>query len=86
MFICGEEFVCLEKIVEERGNTHNLSFSKKHQDEKTSSLIKPQDLTKFVQIPEFVNRFPFAIKLEKLTTDDLENILTKPKKFTHKTV
>jgi len=41
--------------------------------------IIPEDLMKFGIIPEFIGRIPIVTALEKLTEDDLVNILTKPK-------
>lgn len=39
----------------------------------------PEDLLKFGLIPEFIGRLPVIQTLNKLTTQDLVNILTKPK-------
>ena len=41
--------------------------------------VKPQDLTKFGLIPEFVGRVPIVVALHPLDEDALVNILTKPK-------
>ena len=80
LFVCGGAFVGLEKIVAERGKNHNLGFSKSNKENsKQSNMIMPQDLIKFGLIPEFVGRLPVVSKLEKLTNQNLEEILTKPK-------
>ena len=43
------------------------------------SDVKPQDLTKFGLIPEFVGRIPIVVSLHPLNEDALVNILTQPK-------
>ncbi len=79
LFICGGAFVGLDKIVDERSKNHNLGFSKKLDTDKSLQAIMPQDLIKFGLIPEFVGRLPVVSKLQKLTNQDLQDILTKPK-------
>ena len=41
--------------------------------------VKPQDLTKFGLIPEFVGRLPIVVNLEPLGEEALMKILTEPK-------
>ena len=41
--------------------------------------VKPQDLTKFGLIPEFVGRVPIVVALHPLDEAALVNILTQPK-------
>ena len=41
--------------------------------------VKPQDLTKFGLIPEFVGRIPIVVNLDPLGEDALVKILTEPK-------
>ena len=79
LFICGGAFVGLDEIVAQRSKNHNLGFSKKLDETNISSNIMPLDLIKFGLIPEFVGRLPVVSKLKKLTNQDLEDILTKPK-------
>ncbi len=79
LFICGGAFVGLDKIVDERGKNHNLGFSKKLEENCLNFAILPQDLIKFGLIPEFVGRLPVVSRLQKLTSQDLQDILTKPK-------
>ena len=43
------------------------------------SDVKPQDLTSFGLIPEFVGRVPIVVSLHPLNEDALVNILTQPK-------
>ena len=41
--------------------------------------VKPQDLTKFGLIPEFVGRIPIVVSLNPLDEEALVKILTEPK-------
>ena len=43
------------------------------------SNVKPQDLTSFGLIPEFVGRVPIVVSLHPLNEDALVNILTQPR-------
>lgn len=79
LFICGGAFVGLEQIIKQRGKEHGLGFNKEQKAEPFKDDIMPQDLIKFGLIPEFVGRLPVACRLDKLTTQNLQDILTKPK-------
>ena len=85
LFICGGAFVGLDKIVGARKDDSGLGFGGKvklGENEVDYSLlddVKPQDLTKFGLIPEFVGRLPIVVALQPLDEDALVNILTKPK-------
>ncbi len=85
LFICGGAFVGLDKIVGARKDDSGLGFGgkvKMGEHEVDYSLlddVKPQDLTKFGLIPEFVGRIPIVVALQPLDEDALVNILTKPK-------
>ena len=85
LFICGGAFVGLDKIVGARKDDSGLGFGGKVRlgaNEVDYSLlddVKPQDLTKFGLIPEFVGRIPIVVSLQPLDEDALVNILTKPK-------
>ena len=86
LFICGGAFVGLDKIVEARKDDSGLGFggnvkSLGANDVDYSLLedVKPQDLTKFGLIPEFVGRLPIVVNLNPLDEDALVSILTKPK-------
>lgn len=84
LFICGGAFVGLDKIVEKRRDTTSLGFGGTVKTDDDSSYemlsdVKPQDLTKFGLIPEFVGRVPIVVSLHALTEDALVNILTRPK-------
>lgn len=84
LFICGGAFVGLDKIVRQRKDTTSLGFGGevKNSDENIYEMlaeVKPQDLTKYGLIPEFVGRVPIVVSLHPLNEDALVNILTQPK-------
>ena len=79
LFICGGAFVGLDEIVAERDKNHELGFFKKQDTVISKDIIMPQDLIKFGLIPEFVGRIPVVSRLDKLTNQNLVDILTKPK-------
>ncbi len=83
LFICGGAFVGLDKIVNARRDTSSLGFGGDVKTEDTDVYkaledVKPQDLTKFGLIPEFVGRVPIVVALHPLDETALVNILTKP--------
>ena len=84
LFICGGAFVGLDKIVEKRKDDTSLGFGGKvrsHGEMDYDALddVKPQDLTKFGLIPEFVGRVPIVGRLQPLGEKALVKILTEPK-------
>lgn len=84
LFICGGAFVGLDKIVQARKDDTSLGFGGKvkSSDEMDYELfddVKPQDLTKFGLIPEFVGRIPIVVNLQPLDEEALVKILTEPK-------
>ena len=84
LFICGGAFVGLDKIVQARKDDTSLGFGGKVKstDEMDYQLfddVKPQDLTKFGLIPEFVGRVPIVVNLQPLDESALVKILTEPK-------
>ena len=85
LFICGGAFVGLDKIVSSRKSDSSLGFGGKVKlstDEADYTMlddVKPQDLTKFGLIPEFVGRLPIVVNLNPLDEDALVKILTEPK-------
>jgi ATP-dependent Clp protease ATP-binding subunit ClpX len=85
LFICGGAFVGLDKIVQARKDTSSLGFGGDVKSENDNSVyemledVKPQDLTKFGLIPEFVGRVPIVVALHPLDEEALVNILTKPR-------
>ena len=84
LFICGGAFVGLDKIVQKRRDNTTLGFggTVKNGEEDTYEMladVKPQDLTKFGLIPEFVGRVPIVVGLHPLNEEALVSILTQPK-------
>ena len=85
LFICGGAFVGLDKIVSSRKDDTTLGFGGKvrlgenEADYTVLEDVKPQDLTKFGLIPEFVGRLPIVVNLDPLGEDALVKILTEPK-------
>lgn len=84
LFICGGAFVGLDKIVQARRDTTTLGFGGEVKTDEVGvyealSEVKPQDLTKFGLIPEFVGRVPIVVALHPLDEDALVSILTRPK-------
>ncbi len=84
LFICGGAFVGLDKIVQKRRDNTSLGFggTVKNTEENIYEMlsdVKPQDLTQFGLIPEFVGRIPIVVSLHPLSEDALVNILTQPK-------
>ncbi len=85
LFICGGAFVGLDKIVSSRKDDTTLGFGGKvrlgenEADYSVLDDVKPQDLTKFGLIPEFVGRLPIVVNLNPLDEEALVKILTEPK-------
>lgn len=84
LFICGGAFVGLDKIVQARKDTASLGFGGEVKNAETDVYaaledVKPQDLTKFGLIPEFVGRVPIVVALHPLDEAALVNILTEPR-------
>ena len=85
LFICGGAFVGLDRIVSSRTDDSSLGFGGKvrlngaEADYSILDEVKPQDLTKFGLIPEFVGRIPIVVNLQPLDEEALVKILTEPK-------
>ncbi len=85
LFICGGAFVGLDRIVSSRKDDTTLGFGGKvrlganEADYTVLDDVKPQDLTKFGLIPEFVGRLPIVVNLNPLDEEALVKILTEPK-------
>ena len=85
LFICGGAFDGIIPIIENRVGKKLLGFGAELQskrDPNTSKALKdirPEDLTKFGLIPEFVGRLPIVVTLDQLDEDMLMQILTEPK-------
>ena len=84
LFIVGGAFDGIEQIVKNRLGDKTIGFGAEQkatiaEEKSLMQQIIPEDLMKFGIIPEFIGRIPIVTALEKLTEDDLVNILTKPK-------
>ena len=83
LFIAGGAFSGLEDIIKQRLKSSTLGFrvspSKYQDDENIFSYVISDDLLKFGFIPEFIGRFPVIAPLSKLSLQQLEDILIKPK-------
>ena len=75
----------LDKIVATRKDDTTLGFGGKVKlgenevDYSALDDVKPQDLTKFGLIPEFVGRLPIVVNVQPLDEEALVKILTEPK-------
>ena len=85
LFICGGAFDGLVPIIENRIGKKTLGFGAEIQSQRdparTDALkdVRPEDLTKYGLIPEFVGRLPIVVTLKGLDEDALVRILTEPK-------
>ncbi len=83
LFICAGAFVGMEDHVKNRLGKRTLGFKvdedKELEQSELLANVEPQDLLHFGLIPEFVGRLPVITALRKLTTEELVDILTKPK-------
>ena len=85
LFICGGAFDGLVPIIENRIGKKSLGFGAELQSKRdparTDALkeVRPEDLTKYGLIPEFVGRLPVVVTLDGLDEDALVRILTEPK-------
>lgn len=85
LFIAAGAFAGLEKVVADRVGKKGVGFGAslvtQEEEEKTNyfKLVKPEDLSKFGLIPEFIGRLPVVGSVESLDKDALKTILTKPR-------
>ena len=85
LFIVGGAFAGLEQIVEQRVGKKSLGFTAevRGQAERDAqdlmALVRPEDLTKFGLIPEFIGRLPLIASVSKLDQQALVQILTEPR-------
>ena len=85
LFICGGAFDGLVPIIENRIGKKVLGFGAEitgNRDPERANVLKdvrPEDLTKYGLIPEFVGRLPVVVSLDGLDEDALIRILTEPK-------
>jgi ATP-dependent Clp protease ATP-binding subunit ClpX len=85
LFIVGGAFAGLEHIIEQRVGKKTLGFTAevKGQEERDAddllAQVRPEDLTKFGLIPEFIGRLPMIATVNKLDVEALMEILTVPR-------
>lgn len=85
LFICGGAFAGLEDIIEQRVGRSSVGFGadvRKTKDKDLGELfsqVRPEDLTKFGLIPEFIGRLPVVGTVRDLDQETLVEILTEPK-------
>ena len=88
LFVCGGAFEGIDKIIEKRcTKTSQLGFGNQIIEEDVEvfdkehplKLITTEDLLKYGLIREFLGRMHLIVTLDKLTENDLKNILVKPK-------
>ena len=85
LFICGGAFDGLVPIIENRIGKKMLGFGAELQSQRDPARsdalqeVRPEDLTKYGLIPEFVGRLPIVVTLDGLDEDALIRILTEPK-------
>jgi ATP-dependent Clp protease ATP-binding subunit ClpX len=86
LFIVGGAFVHLDKMIAKRLGKSTIGFDTEetrafdvHETNFLLSKVEPTDLIQFGMIPEFVGRFNSIANCNELTTEDLVEILMKPK-------
>ena len=84
LFICSGAFEGLSDLIGRRVGETQMGFGAdmEQRAEKSNALLKharPQDLTKFGLIPEFVGRFPVIVTFDEPDEDMLMDILWMPK-------
>jgi ATP-dependent Clp protease ATP-binding subunit ClpX len=85
LFVVGGAFAGLEHIIEQRVGKKTLGFTAEvhgkaeKEAEDLLKLVRPEDLTKFGLIPEFIGRLPLIASVAKLDQAALVQILTEPR-------
>ncbi|WP_299052006.1 ATP-dependent Clp protease ATP-binding subunit ClpX [uncultured Nocardioides sp.] len=85
LFVVGGAFAGLEQIVEQRVGRKSVGFTAAMQGQAERdaqdllSQVRPEDLTKFGLIPEFIGRLPLIASVSKLDEEALVAILTEPR-------
>lgn len=78
LFICSGAFVGLDDIVN-KPKTKSLGFVSSQNEPEEECKIKTEHLTQYGLVPEFIGRIPVIVKLEKLTLEQIKDIIHKPK-------
>ncbi|WP_182377379.1 ATP-dependent Clp protease ATP-binding subunit ClpX [Nocardioides sp. WS12] len=85
LFVVGGAFAGLEHIIEQRVGKKSLGFTAEPRGEAERaaddllSKVRPEDLTKFGLIPEFIGRLPLIASVSPLDQAALVQILTEPR-------
>ncbi len=85
LFICGGAFPDLEEIIKNRLNkSTSIGYRSELRDRYDDDpdilrYVTHEDLRAFGMIPEFLGRLPVVVTLQKLSEDELVDILMKPK-------
>ena len=84
LFICSGAFAGLPDVIGRRVGESQMGFGAEvdRKTEKSNALLKhtrPEDLTRFGLIPEFVGRFPVIVTFDEPDEDMLMDILWMPK-------
>jgi ATP-dependent Clp protease ATP-binding subunit ClpX len=85
LFIVGGAFAGLEHIIEQRVGKKTLGFTaevrgaEERDSDDLFAQVRPEDLTKFGLIPEFIGRLPMVATVNKLDVEALTEILTVPR-------
>ncbi|WP_151081545.1 ATP-dependent Clp protease ATP-binding subunit ClpX [Nocardioides cynanchi] len=85
LFVVGGAFAGLEHIVEQRVGKKTLGFTaevrgaEERNADDLFAQVRPEDLTKFGLIPEFIGRLPMIATVSKLDVEALVEILTVPR-------
>ena len=85
LFVVGGAFAGLEHIIEQRVGKKALGFTAEPRGEAERNAedllaqVRPEDLTKFGLIPEFIGRLPLIASVTPLDQDALVQILTEPR-------
>ena len=84
LFIVGGAFDGIEQIVKNRLGKKTIGFGAENEADKVDAddwtrHLTTADLVKFGMIPEFIGRIPIITTLDKLNSEDLVRVLTKPK-------
>jgi ATP-dependent Clp protease ATP-binding subunit ClpX len=85
LFIVGGAFAGLEQIIEQRVGKKTLGFTAEvrgaaeRDADDLLTQVRPEDLTKFGLIPEFIGRLPLIASVSKLDQQALVQILTEPR-------
>ncbi len=85
LFIVGGAFAGLEHIIEQRVGKKTLGFTaevrgaEERDADDLLAQVRPEDLTKFGLIPEFIGRLPLIASVNQLDVEALTEILTVPR-------